>query len=100
MRSIIPISAPERMRGRNSSSCSRRRVGNGSIAVVTSDHEVVVAAHEVEACELEHERLVEAGLKVPVEGFERLALDEPAGVDAPRDALLELVRGLEAEDVL
>src|SRR5258705_1068941 len=69
-------------------------------AVVAGDHEVIVAADEVEACELEHERPVEAGLKVPVEGLERLALDEPAGVDAPRDALLELVRGLEAEDVL
>jgi hypothetical protein len=69
-------------------------------AVVTCDHEVVVAAHEVEASELKHKRFVEAGLKVPVEGLERLALDEPAGVDAPRDALLELVRSLEAEDVL
>src|SRR4029079_10188894 len=64
------------------------------------DHEVVVAAHEVEVSELEHERFVEAGLKVPVEGLERLALEEPAGVDAPRDALLELVCGLEAKDVL
>ena len=69
-------------------------------AVTTSDHEVVVAAHEVEACELEHEGLVERGLEVPVECLERLALDEPAGVDAPDDALLELVRGFEAEDVL
>jgi hypothetical protein len=44
--------------------------------------------------------LVEAGLEVPVEGLEGLALDEPAGVDAPGDALLELVCGLGAEDVL
>lgn len=68
--------------------------------VVAGDHEVVVAAHEVEAGELEDEILVEAGLEVPVEGLEGLALDEPAGVDAPGDALLELVRGLGAEDVL
>ena len=69
-------------------------------AVLAGDDEVVVAAHEVEPRELEHERLVEAGLEVPVERFECLALDEPAGVDAPGDALLELVRGLGAEDVL
>ena len=69
-------------------------------AVVAGDHEVVVATHEVEAGEFEDERLVEAGLKVPVERLERLALDEAAGVDAPRDPLLELVRGLGAEDVL
>ncbi len=69
-------------------------------AVATSDHEVVVAAHEVEACEFEHEGLVESGLEVPVERLERLALDQTAGVDAPDDALLELVSGLEAEDVL
>jgi len=69
-------------------------------AVVAGDHEVVVAAHEVEACELEHEGLVEGGLEVPVERLERLALDEPAGVDAADDALLELVSSLEAEDVL
>jgi len=69
-------------------------------AVLAGDHEVVVATHEVEAGELEHESLVEAGLEVPVERLERLALDEAAGVDAPRDALLELVGGLDAEDVL
>jgi hypothetical protein len=69
-------------------------------AVVAGDHEVVVPAHEVEAGELEHEGLVEAGLEGPVEDLERLALDEAAAVDAARDPLLELVRGLEAEDVL
>jgi hypothetical protein len=69
-------------------------------AVAAGDHEVVVAAHEVEACELEHEGFVEGGLEVPVERLERLALDQAAGVDAPDDALLELVSGLEAEDVL
>lgn len=69
-------------------------------AVATSDHEVIVAAHEVEACELEHERLVERGLEFPLEYLERLALDEPARVDAADDALFELVRGFEAEDVL
>lgn len=69
-------------------------------AVGAGDHEVVVAVHEVEPGELEHEVLVEAGLEGPVEGLERLALDEAAAVDAPRDALLELVRGLETENVL
>jgi hypothetical protein len=69
-------------------------------AVAPGDHEVVVAAHEVEACELEHEGLVEGGLEVPLECLERLALDEPAGVDAADDALFELVRCLEAKDVL
>ena len=69
-------------------------------AVVAGNHEVLVPAHEVEASELEDEGLVEAGLEVPVERRERLALDEPAGVDAPLDPLLELVRGLDAEDML
>jgi hypothetical protein len=69
-------------------------------AVVAGDHEVVVAVDKVEAGELEDEVLVEAGLKVPVERLEGLALDEPAGVDSPVDALFELVRGLAAEDVL
>jgi hypothetical protein len=59
-----------------------------------------VAAHEVEAGELEDERLVEGGLEVPVERLEGLALDEAAADDPPDDALLELVRGLEAEDVV
>jgi hypothetical protein len=68
--------------------------------VVAGDHQVVVAAHEVEAGKLEDEGLVEGGLEVPVERLQRLALGEPAGVDAPRDALFELVRGLDAEDVL
>ena len=36
--------------------------------------------------------LVELGLEVPVEGLEGLALVEAAAVDAPLDALLELVR--------
>ena len=69
-------------------------------AGAAGDHEVVVAAHEVEACELEQEGLVERGLEVPLECLERLALDEPARVDAPDDALLELVSSLEAEDML
>jgi hypothetical protein len=68
--------------------------------VVAGDHEVIVPAHEVEASEFEHERLVEAGLKSPVEGLERLALGEPAIVDPPCDPLLEPVRGLAAEDML
>lgn len=69
-------------------------------AVVAGDHEVVMAAHEVEAREFEDEGLVEGRLEVPVEGLEGLALDEPAGVDAPDDALLKLVSGLKAQDVL
>lgn len=69
-------------------------------AALAGDDEVVVAADEVEAGELEDERFVEAGLEVPVEGLEGLALDEAAGVDAAADALLELVRGLGAEEVL
>jgi hypothetical protein len=51
--------------------------------VGAGDHEVVVPVHEVEPGELEHEVLVEAGLEGPVEGLERLALDEAALVDAP-----------------
>ena len=69
-------------------------------AALAGDDEVVVAADEVEAGELEDERLVEAGLEVPVEGLEGLALDEATGIDAAADALLELVRGLGAEEVL
>jgi hypothetical protein len=69
-------------------------------AVVAGDHEVVVAAHEVEARELEDEGLVERGLEVPVERLEGLALDEAAAIDPPDDALLELVGGLEAQDVV
>jgi len=69
-------------------------------AVVAGDHEVVVATDEVEAGELEHEGLIEGGLKVPVERLECLSLEESTGVDAPGDALLELVGGFEAEDVL
>ncbi len=69
-------------------------------AVVAGDDEVVVAAHEVEACELEDEVLVERRLEVPVERLEGLALDESAGVDAPSDALLELVCGFVTEDML
>jgi hypothetical protein len=69
-------------------------------AALAGDDEVVVAADEVEAGKLEDERLVDAGLKVPVERLEGLSLDEATGVDAAADALLELVRGLGAEEVL
>ena len=69
-------------------------------AVGAGDHEVVVAVHEVEPGELEDEGLVDAGLEGPVEGLEGLALNQPAAVDAAADALLELVRGFETEDVL
>ena len=68
--------------------------------VVAGDHQVVVPAHEVEAGELENQRLVEAGLKRPVECLERFALGQAAGGDASCDALLELVGDLDAEDVL
>lgn len=69
-------------------------------AVGAGDHEVLVAVDEVEPGEFKHEGLIEAGLEGPVEGLEGLALGKPAGVDAPRDALLELVRGFGTEDVL
>jgi len=69
-------------------------------AALAGDDEVVVAADEVEAGELEDERLVDARLKVPVEDLEGLALDKAAGVDAAADALLELMCGLGAEEVL
>ena len=69
-------------------------------AAVAGDDEIVVAAHEVEARELEDQGLVETGLEVPVEAFECLALDETALCDAGLDALLELLRGLSTEHVL
>src|SRR5436190_15641913 len=69
-------------------------------AGLAGDDEVVVAADEVEAGKLEDEGLVEAGLEVPVERLEGLALDEATGVDPAADALLELVGGLGAEQVL
>jgi hypothetical protein len=69
-------------------------------AGLAGDDEVVVAADEVEAGELEDEGFVEAGLKVPFEHLEGLALDEAAGVDPAVDALLKLVGGLGAEQVL
>jgi len=62
--------------------------------------EIVVAAHEVEAPELEDEGLVERGLKVPVEGFEELALVQSAGLDAASNATFELVADFAAEEVL
>ncbi len=67
-------------------------------AGLAGDHEVVLATDEVEAPELEHERLVESGLEGPVEGLECLALDEPAGDDSSLDALRQSLRSLEAED--
>jgi hypothetical protein len=48
-----------------------------------------VAADEVEPCEFEDDGLVERGLEVEVEGFERLALLEAAALDAAVDALLD-----------
>lgn len=64
------------------------------------DHQIFVPAHEVQAGELEDEGLVDLRLEVPLEGLERLALDQPARVDASSDALLELVRSLRPEDVV
>lgn len=69
-------------------------------AGITGDDDVVVAPDEVEARELEDDRLVELGLEVEVEGLERLVLLEPAAIDAACDALLQLVGGLDTEDVL
>lgn len=69
-------------------------------AALAGDHEVVVATHEVETRELEHERLVEGRLEVPVEALEDFALDESARLDASRDALLELESDLGPEDML
>lgn len=67
---------------------------------MAGDDDVVVAADEIESSELEDEGLVERGLEVEVERLERLVLLEAAAVDAPPDALLELVRDFGAEDVL
>jgi len=67
---------------------------------LAGDDEVVVAADEVEAGQFDDECLVEARLEIPVEDLEGLTLDKAAGVDTATDALLELVRGLGAEEVL
>lgn len=69
-------------------------------AGLAGDHQVFVPAHEVEARELEDEGLVNLRLEVPLERLERLALGQAARVDASSDALLKLVRGLCAEDVI
>jgi len=69
-------------------------------AGIAGNHHIVVAADEVESSELDDHGLVELGLEVEVERLECLVLLEAAAVDAPGDALLELVRGLGAEDVL
>ena len=69
-------------------------------AALAGDDEVVLPADEVEARELEDEGLVELGLEGPVERLEGLLLLQAARVDASRDALLELVRGLDPQDVL
>lgn len=50
------------------------------------DDEVSLAANEVETGQLEDGALVKRGLKGPVEGFQRLALNEPTGLDAALDA--------------
>ena len=69
-------------------------------AGLSGDDEVVASSNEVEPGKLEDECLVELGLEIPIEGFERLSFHESTAVDASRDALLELARGLETEDVL
>ncbi len=71
-----------------------------SCAARAGDHQIVVATHKVEASELKHQRLVEAGLEVPLEDFQDLAFNKPALFDTARNALLELVPGLEPKDVL
>ncbi len=68
-------------------------------AALAGDDEVVVPPHEVEARELEDEGLVDGRLEVPLECLEGLFVDESARVDAAADALLELLGGLESEDV-
>jgi hypothetical protein len=64
------------------------------------DDDVVAPLDEGEIAELDDESLVEPGLEMPVEGLERLALDEAASLDAVLDAMLSLVGNLAAEDVL
>jgi len=69
-------------------------------AGIAGDDDIVVAADEVESSELDDNSLVEIGLEVEIERLEGLVLFEATAVDTPGDALLKLVRGLGAEDVL
>jgi hypothetical protein len=69
-------------------------------AAIAGEDEVVFAADEVEAGELEEEGLVEVGLEVPVEGFEGLLLAEAAGDESTLDAGFELAAHLVAQEVL
>ena len=69
-------------------------------AALSGDDEIVAATDEVEAGELEDQRLVESRLEGPVESLERLALDETAVKDAGLDTFFEALGGLAREDVL
>ena len=69
-------------------------------AALAGDDEIVATPDEVEAPELQEERLVELRLEVPVEGLQGLVLAQAALVDASLDADLELLRGLGAENAL
>src|ERR1019366_6894978 len=69
-------------------------------AALARDDQVVVTPDEVEAGELQHEALVERRLKVPVEGFERLSLDEATHPDSTVAAGGGFVIDLGAQDVL
>ncbi len=69
-------------------------------AALAGDDQVLGVTDEVEACQLQDERLVEAGLEGPVEGLEGLALGQAACVDAAFDPACELVGCLFAQDAL
>jgi hypothetical protein len=62
--------------------------------------EVFTSPHEVEPSELEDQWLIETRLEVPVEGFERLALDETTLLNPLLYAFFEALRGLATENVL
>ncbi len=67
---------------------------------LAGDDEILLAADELEAGKVHHEGLVEAGLKGPVEGLERLPLAESAQGDAALDSPLQLPASLLSEDSL
>ena len=58
-----------------------------------------MATDEVEATELDEEGFVEGRLKVPVEGFQGLALGQATLDEAVTDAADTLVIDLDAKDV-
>ena len=69
-------------------------------AALAGDDQVIVAADEGEAAELDEGGLVEVGLEVPVEALQGLALAQAAGREAALDAAFELGSDLGAEEVL